>query len=638
MTRSVFVVVAIAIVAAGLSLVTYQYSTVASARILDIASDEARTNSEMQARTLSSALGNKIASVSINLETMAKAQSIQSQDLEGAKQLIYAAQQSTADITSGYVWLDRDGKILWAASFSNATTAAAFAGSDFSYRDYYVKPKETLKSYYSTVMDSIDGVPRLTISYPVIGEQINGGITIDDEFKGVVSSGIEVDTLGKFMESQLVSSHKSNMGLMDREGRILYSSSSPQFIGKNIFDPEVQSVLPIGIKDSFNQFIQDSLKGNEGLGDFSLDGKTSTIAYQPITIRGSDFAILYVVTPHEFAGDVVALVEQQRIMNVIIVTAIGGGAVVASAVVFTWNRRLREVVTAKTSELKFANQSLAESNMQLEVSNTKLREANQQLEESNEKLKVHDRLQKEFVNIAAHELRTPIQPLLGAAEIIESQFENKENIEVTKAEVEMILRNAKRLERLSSDILEVSRIESGGLKLNIEKFSLSYVIADAIKDAKARSIYDPETLAISFIPDLIFVDADKGKITQVLSNLLANAIKFTAEKGGTIAISTEEDAKSNMVTVIIKDTGEGIDPEVKDRLFDKFVTKSETGTGSGLYISKNIVEYHGGRIWGENNTDEPGATFGFTLPISPDISSKLVSSTESSPASDTQSS
>jgi signal transduction histidine kinase len=636
MTRSVFVVVAIAVVAAGLSLLTYQYSTVASDKILDIASDEARTNSQMQARTLSSALGNKIASVSINLETMAKAQSIQTQDVDGAKQLIYAAQQSTADITSGYVWLDSKGKILWAASFSNATTAVAFAGSDFSHRDYYLQPKETLKPYYSTVMDSIDGVPRLTISYPIIGDQMNGGITIDEGFKGVVSSGIEVDALGNFMESQLVSSYKSNIGLMDRDGRILYSSSSPQFIGKNIFDPEVQSVLPTGIKDSFNQFIQDSLKGNEGLGDFSLDGKTSTIAYQPITIRGSDFAILYVVTPHEFAGDVVALVEQQRIMNVIIVTAIGGGAVVASAVVLTWNRRLKEVVTAKTSELKFANQSLAESNMQLEVSNTKLREANQQLEESNEKLKVHDRLQKEFVNIAAHELRTPIQPLLGAAEIIESQFENKDNIEVTKAEVEMILRNAKRLERLSSDILEVSRIESGGLKLNREKFSLSYIIADAIKDAKARSIYDPETLAISYVPDYIFVEADKGKITQVLSNLLANAIKFTAEKGGTIAIATEEDAKNNIVTVIIKDTGEGIDPEVKDRLFDKFVTKSETGTGIGLYISKNIVESHGGRIWGENNPDGQGATFGFTLPISPDIN-KLLSS-ESSPATDTQSS
>ncbi len=235
------------------------------------------------------------------------------------------------------------------------------------------------------------------------------------------------------------------------------------------------------------------------------------MAYEPVSVRGNDFAIMYIVTPHELAGSAVTLIDQQRMLNLITIIAIGAVATTMAAVVMIWYKKLAKEVNVKTSELKFANESLAESNRQLQIANSKLGEANEQLAQANEQLKVHDKLQNEFINVAAHELRTPIQPLLGAAELLESQFNGKDDIKVTKPEIGMILRNAKRLERLSSDILEISRIESGALKLNKENFSLAYIIADAVKDAKAQSNFDPEKLVITYYPDDIFIHADKKR-------------------------------------------------------------------------------------------------------------------------------
>jgi signal transduction histidine kinase len=373
-----------------------------------------------------------------------------------------------------------------------------------------------------------------------------------------------------------------------------------------VFGSEVQSVIPADVKEPFNEFIRDSLTGTTGSGDFTSQGRTSTMAYEPVSVRGNDFAIMYIVTPHELAGSAVTLIDQQKMLNLITIIAIGAVATTMAGVVMIWYKKLAKEVNVKTSELKFANESLAESNRQLQIANSKLGEANEQL-------KVHDKLQNEFINVAAHELRTPIQPLLGAAELLESQFNGKNDIKVTKPEIEMILRNAKRLERLSSDILEISRIESGALKLNKENFSLAYIIADAVKDAKAQSNFDPEKLVITYYPDDIFIHADKEKITEVIANLLTNAIKFTKE--GEISITTERTSDNGAALITVRDSGSGIDPEVLPKLFEKFVTKSEKGTGIGLYISKNIVEAHGGTILGENNPDALGATFKFTLPL-----------------------
>ena len=235
-----------------------------------------------------------------------------------------------------------------------------------------------------------------------------------------------------------------------------------------------------------------------------------------------------------------------------------------------------------------------------------------------EKLKEADALQREFIHVAAHELRTPIQPILGMAEMIESNLQEKRDgsSSIKPEEIKMIARNARRLQRLSEDILDIARIESNSLILHKSSFNLKDVLTLLVQDCRKQIQMDGrEVKVICQQPnyDEIKVYADKERIMQVLGNLLSNALKFT--KQGTITIRTEESDDKSKLTVKVTDTGLGIDHALLLRLFTKFATKSDKGTGLGLYISKSIVEAHGGRIWAENNTDGKGATFTFTLPI-----------------------
>jgi signal transduction histidine kinase len=219
-----------------------------------------------------------------------------------------------------------------------------------------------------------------------------------------------------------------------------------------------------------------------------------------------------------------------------------------------------------------------------------------------EQLKIHDKMQREFINIAAHELRTPIQPILGLADIVGSKF--KEDKQLSQL-LEVINRNARRLQRLAEDILDVTKIESNRLELHRTIFALNDILTNLIADyeSEEQRTKGHRKIRLSFSDNTdkntdknVIIDGDKERVTQVVSNLLSNAIKFT-------------------VTVSVKDNGQGIDPEMRSRLFTKFVTNSTAGTGLGLYISKSIVEAHGGKMWAENNHDGRGATFGFVLPV-----------------------
>jgi two-component system, OmpR family, sensor histidine kinase VicK len=241
----------------------------------------------------------------------------------------------------------------------------------------------------------------------------------------------------------------------------------------------------------------------------------------------------------------------------------------------------------------------------------------EQLKEVHEKLKMHDKMQREFINIAAHELRTPVQPILGLTEVIHSRIGDREEAELLK----VVSRNAKRLQQLTENILDVTRIESQMLNLNKEQFNLREMVLNAMADCKSQ-LKEYNNIRLELVSEEdVFVEADKARIGQVISNLLNNAVKFMQEeKGeeGIISVTLEEnknDDDNKEVIVSIKDTGIGIAPEIMPRLFTKFATKSEKGTGLGLFISKSIVEAHGGRIWAENNADGRGATFSFNLPI-----------------------
>jgi signal transduction histidine kinase len=240
-----------------------------------------------------------------------------------------------------------------------------------------------------------------------------------------------------------------------------------------------------------------------------------------------------------------------------------------------------------------------------------LREREQEIRVQYEKLKEADKAQKEFINVAAHELRTPIQPVLGLSDILRSKMKDSKQREL----LEVITRNAKRLQRLSEDILDVTRIESQSLVLNKEQFNLNEAISNAIQDHKneIEKINGNLKLLYKTNDENIFVKADRLRLSQVISNLVRNAIKFTKE--GDILIAVRKD--DSRVIVSVKDTGSGIDPEIEPRLFSKFASKSFEGTGLGLFICKSIVEAHDGRIWAENNADGKGATFSFSIPITP---------------------
>jgi two-component system, OmpR family, sensor histidine kinase VicK len=236
-----------------------------------------------------------------------------------------------------------------------------------------------------------------------------------------------------------------------------------------------------------------------------------------------------------------------------------------------------------------------------------------QLKEANEQLKQHDKMQKKFINLAAHELRTPIQPILGLTEIVSSKIKDTEQRELLDA----VTRNAKRLQRLVDDIIDVTKIEGRSLKLNKEELDLNHVITNIIDDYNTLIVSGNHKVKLYFNPfkETLLIEADKERISEVISNLLSNAIKFTKEDAIFISIEKREDDNNNYALVTVKDTGEGIDPEILSNMFSKFNTKSFEGLGLGLYISKHIVKAHGGKIEGKNNDNGIGAEFGFTLPL-----------------------
>jgi signal transduction histidine kinase len=515
-----------------------------------------------------------------NLALLSNVPAIQNKGLESLKDLFSKAQETTSNITSSYFWLDKDGKLLWANAFENQTIYEQYAGGDRSSRAYFPQPRDTLRPYFSSLIESVDGVPRLYIAHPIIldtGQNNNDSST----FNGIVASAIDLDQFGQLLQSQLPAKYGSTLGMLDRNGIILYSSNAT-YTGRDVFGDEFQSVIPLEIRDSFNSFLRDSLQGAAGSGDISVQGNTSTIAYQPVSFSGDNFAVLYIVTPHNIQGSVGPLIDQQRDFNLLIIGSIGAVAIGIAFLILNWNRRLSEIVKSKTAELEQANLSL---------------------QHAVDQLKDHDRMQHEFINVAAHELRTPTQAIIGYSDLFYLKPESRE--EAIKA----IARNAERLESLTRDILDVTRIEGHRLDLNKERFDISEVIASAIDDTKRK--LDDSNIKLEYTPSKIVVEADRMRISQVISNLLSNAVKFT--KQGTVYISA--DNKDGQAVISVKDTGSGIDPEIMPRLFTKFTSKSQTGTGLGLFISKSVIEAHGGTIWAENNKDRRGATVSFRLPL-----------------------
>jgi two-component system, OmpR family, sensor histidine kinase VicK len=252
-------------------------------------------------------------------------------------------------------------------------------------------------------------------------------------------------------------------------------------------------------------------------------------------------------------------------------------------------------------------------------------ELNGQISNLLEKLKSQQSLKTDFLSIAAHELRDPIQPVLGLAEVLQSR--KGINIQEQEELLAIIIRNAKRLKALTENILDLTRIESqSSLTVHKEIVDIQEVIRDEVSDIKSQLAkehnvtinVEGKVTGTGSTLDEVLVEADRLRLMQVVSNLLTNAIKFTEH--GTVSIRIEmriDNNGSNHAVVSIRDNGQGIDPSIMSRLFEKFATKCDksTGLGLGLFISKNIIESYGGKIWAENNPEGKGATFTFSLPL-----------------------
>jgi signal transduction histidine kinase len=256
----------------------------------------------------------------------------------------------------------------------------------------------------------------------------------------------------------------------------------------------------------------------------------------------------------------------------------------------------------------------------------KQNELTRKLKDANEELKNNDRLKDEFINVAAHELRSPIQPILGLSEFLRSNKGRENNnssnsaamsLEKEEELLDVIVRNSKRLRQLAEDILDVAKIEGGSLFLKKEKFNIKEMITEILSEYEQK-IKNIKNIKLSYYSqgnDSITIEADRSRLCQVIYNLLSNAVKFTAD-GSVTVITEKKDKDDNFILLSIHDTGTGIDSEMLPKLFTKFATKSQTGgTGLGLFISKSIIERHGGKMWAENNSDGKGATFAFSLPI-----------------------
>jgi signal transduction histidine kinase len=475
----------------------------------------------------------------------------------------------------------------------------SFVNIDISFRDYIQETRNTLKPAFSDGFKGIDGTFSIALTVPIVNSD-------SGKYIGII--GIQIPTEPFF-------AHSGNINNVNSQFLVAYDSKKnyivtprTQFIGKNFFDTDVQKFFHVtDIQNSYyRKIFSGELLGGSAVYDFGSGERLNT-GY-PIFLQEKPKYFIFIITPTtQIYSQINDILHTERIKSFSLIFGLSFAVLILILFLLKWNNTLNMEVRKRTKELQ-------ESNRQLSLSN-------QEIAQANEELKVHDKMQKEFINIASHEIKTPLQAILSASQLLPMYPERQKKF--TSA----IQRNAIRLQRLSNDILDVAKIESRSLRLKKELLDLNELISNIIEDYKTIIAKDNQNVKLYFNPSqyALFVEADKERIGGVISNLLNNAIKFT--KQGEIFVSTEKKDNNNSnnpyALVTVKDTGEGIDPEILPKIFSKFITKSFEGLGLGMYIAKNIVEAHDGKIWTDNNNNNNnnnkngnrGAIFYFTLPV-----------------------
>ena len=629
-STSFSIFIAIILLAVILAILFYFTYSEIEKSAKDVALGEIQNVSMTQTHDSGKIIENTLMDIVTNLKTLANSPTVQqSKDIKDTVLLMNAVQSSTQHITDYYRIIDKNGKIIAASNLlDNHQQYNKSIDQDFSNRSNFIIPKETNKLYISNLINSINKIPRFSISIPILindvskNEFINRTFSFDNTtnesipinntfdktiFNGIIEASVRIDKLEKLLELSMLSSEQNELTLLDRKGTIMFTTKK-DLLGENYFSDKVQSLIlnapPLKELEYINQFVNDTLNGKSRIYNLNSTSQTSTFSSRPISLEGDQFMTLLINKPYNLDAEVIYFLNLQRNFSTIAILIIIFVSSILGYFLFTWNKRLQTKVNNQTIKL---NQNIKE------------------LRKANEQLKVHDKLQKEFINITAHELRTPIQSIMGYAEMIKS-FPEK-----TSTYVQPIERNAQRLYKLIHDILDITKIESGNLVLKKTEFDLQDKINNVIKDLTTAKKIDGINQNVQFVfhppNDTFKVFADKERIYQVISNLIRNAAKFTSGDEAKIEIILEKvknDKKEyEWISVKIRDNGTGIDPEILPRLFSKFTTKSEFGgTGLGLYNSKKIIEAHKGTIRGYNNNnnnnvkaEKEGATFEFILSL-----------------------
>lgn len=568
-----------------------------SSDVQHIAVEHIQSTTLVKVSDLTHILKNKLDLVTVNLEILSSSQELIDQRVELGKILLNTAQKTTSNVVDFYSWVDRNGTSIWSSPNVNDTVDEKFKVFSTAAQAYFEKIKDTQVPSYSNKIKLTDGQSGILILYPIIDTQ-NKTITqnkTNEIFKGAILAGVSSETLDNFLQGQISPLSSANLSLVDSSGMMILTGI-PKLVDANVFDKKFDSSIGRSVNDNnrekniINVFRSAVLNPRVGTTDVISDGKDVTVSYSPVISNGIHYFTIVLFLPHILASSLDDLVVQQRNFAILAMIIIISSAIGIFFVITYWNKGLRKVVYIQTKELQ----------------------------ETTKKLTYHDKLQKEFIDIAAHEFRTPIQSVLGYSEMIHANLKNFDQY------FDKIIRNAKRLEKLTEDVLDVSRIEGKNLQLSKSYFDLNQTIKQVIEDHQEEALNKEVQIIFDSkknIPATVY--GDEARLQQVIDNLLSNAINFT--QNGTITITAYraqvdtnreiDDSDRESTVVEIKDTGTGINSEMLPRLFDKFATRSMSGTGLGLYISKSIVDSHDGKIWAYNNKDGKGATFTFTLPI-----------------------
>jgi signal transduction histidine kinase len=581
-----------------------------------------RDRQVMATKVLSQNIASDLGLVEARLEGLSNSIYLQQGDLSSnnMKTLVHANFLDLDDIVDHLFVVNNNNTMTIDIAAKHSKSSMS---TDVLQRQHILQAENTLKPVYSNGFVRLDGKTRIGITYPIIN-------THTGKYLGLVGATVPI--------VQFLSNYENTYNIQSRFLVALDKSESymvtprTQLLGKNYFAKDVQEFF-------HNNQIQNSLynqvfSGKPGYAVYDFGSGERLNTGYPVLLSGKPTYFVFVITPTTtIYSQVDKVLFSQRIETFSLLAGASVAIVVLIVFLIKWIR-LSEEVKRRGKELEEANIELETTNKQLSV--------------SNEQLKIREKAQQEFINIAAHELRTPIQPIIGLSEVLRSKnTEGQPQHPQHGPILDVIIRNAKRLQKLSQVILDITRIESGLLTLNKERFDLQRVIINTIDDYRnhirssnlnveivcginkdeettrdgggvaGRQQQQEQLLHKQIINQnntpAILIEADKVRIMQVIDNLLSNALKFTKE--GTISLSVESNDKRQVV-ISVKDNGQGIDPNILPRLFTKFATKSEFGgTGLGLFISKNIIEAHGGKIWAENNPNEKGATFYFSLPL-----------------------